>query len=220
MEFIAEASTELQTPKILNRNNSNKAIFRQVVQSADDINQNRRKYPRDVLSEAMKTCEPLISRKALLGELDHPASSSDSVANSQRQTTVSLENVSHIIRSYDFVGNDLVCEIETTSTPKGAILLGLIKDKAGIGMSMRGLAELRRENDYNVVTSPLTIISFDAVSRPSHVGAVINFNEMRFESTMLTESAGHICVNGKCFLPDHFDRLVESKMITFLNRWV
>jgi hypothetical protein len=54
---------------------------------------------------------------------------------------------------------------------------------------------------------------------PSHRSAVVDFNDMRFEATALTESKGMICANGKCFLPDYFDRLVETKVISFFKRW-
>jgi len=138
-----------------------------------------------------------------------------------RQTTVSLEKVSHIIRSYEFRKNHLVGEMETTSTPNGGILLGLLKDKTGVGFSMRGLAELERKQDYNEVKSPLTIIAFDAVSMPSHKSAVVDFNEMKFEQTVLFESpSGLVCFDGKCFMPDYFDKLIETKVITFFDRWV
>ena len=219
MQIISEGAA-YQTPKVLN-SNPNKAIFTMMLQDSDIINSNRRMYPKKVLSEAIGNCKSLITRRAMFGELDHPLPiSNDNAANAQRQTTVSLEGISHIIRDYEFRGNNLYGELETASTPKGNILLGLIKDKAGIGMSMRGMAELKRESDHNVVVSPLTIISFDAVSRPSHVGAVIDFNEMHFESHMLQEQSSMICLNGRCFLPNHFDRLIETKMIKFFDNWV
>ena len=118
-------------------------------------------------------------------------------------------------------GKHLYGEMETTSTPNGGILLGLLRDRTGVGFSMRGLAELERKQDYNEVKGPLTIIAFDAVSMPSHESAVVDFNEMKFESSMLTESAsGMICANGRCFMPDYFDKLVEKKVINFFDRWV
>jgi hypothetical protein len=48
------------------------------------------------------------------------------------------------------------------------------------------------------------------------------FNEMQFEQNLLTENTrtGVVCVGGKCFMPDYFDKLVESKMVTFFERWV
>jgi len=196
-----------------------KAIFRCTVQTADDINANKRMYPMSVLESGMQGCAPRMKSRAFLSELDHPiptGTQSDGI----RQTTVQLHEVSHIIRDYDWKGNHLVAEMETTSTPNGGILYGLLKDKSGIGFSMRGMAELQRMQEYNIVKGPLTIIAFDAVSQPSHKAAVVNFSEMQFESSMLTESAGQICIDGRCFLPDYFDKLVESKIVTFFDKWV
>jgi hypothetical protein len=88
---------------------------------------------------------------------------------------------------------------------------------------MRGMGELKRNGDYNEVQRPLYIITFDSVSLPSHKAAVVDFNEMRFESmNMLTEcSSGVVCTpDGKCYLPDYFDRLVETKVIQFNKRWI
>jgi hypothetical protein len=162
-----------------------------------------------------------MKRRAFYSELDHPIPSGNHQIDGIRQTTVSLKEVSHIVRGYDFKGNLLFGEMETTSTPNGNILLGLLRDKTGVGFSMRGLAELERQSECNVVKSPLTIIAFDAVSMPSHRSAVVDFNEMKFEHEVLFESpSGLVCVNGQCFLPDYFDKLVETKMIQFFERWV
>lgn len=198
-----------------------KAIFRCPIQTVNEINQNNRKYPEPVLREGMTNCEIRMKRRAFYSELDHPLPTGSQQVDGIRQTTVSLKETSHIIRGYDFNGNFLMGEMETTSTPNGGILLGLLRDKTGVGFSMRGLAELERLQDHNVVKSPLTIIAFDAVSMPSHKSAVVDFNEMKFEQDVLVErSSGVICVGGKCFMPDYFDRLVESKIITFFERWI
>jgi hypothetical protein len=86
---------------------------------------------------------------------------------------------------------------------------------------MRGLAELSKEDGVNVVQDPLFTIAYDLVSMPSHISSVVNFNEMRFENkNLLTESCGTVCYNGVCYLPDYFDKLVESKVIKFFDRWV
>jgi len=197
-----------------------KAIFRCPIQSVDEVNQNGRLYPGPVLEEGMGNCDSRMKRRAFYSELDHPLPTGNQQIDGIRQTTVSLKEVSHIVRSYDFSGKHLVGEMETTSTPNGGILLGLLRDRSGVGFSMRGLAELERLQDHNVVKSPLTIISFDAVSMPSHKSAVVDFNEMKFESDMLFESpSGLVCVGGKCFMPDYFDKLVERKVVTFFKRW-
>lgn len=198
-----------------------KAIFRCPIQTVDEINQNHRIYPSDVLKEGMGSCDGRIRKRSFYSELDHPLPTNNDRVDGIRQTTVSLKEVSHIIRDYEFRGNVLVGEMETTSTPNGGILLGLLKDKTGVGFSMRGLAELERLQDHNVVKSPLTIIAFDAVSMPSHQSAVVDFNEMKFEHHMLFENqSGIICLNGRCFMPDYFDKLIETKVINFFDKWV
>ncbi len=197
-----------------------KAIFRCPLQSIDEVNQNHRLYPGGVLKEGMGNCDSRIKRRSFYSELDHPLPTGNEQIDGIRQTTVSLEKVSHIVKEYEFRGNHLMGEMETTSTPNGGILFGLLRDQTGVGFSMRGLAELERAEDHSVVKSPLTIISFDAVSMPSHRSAVVDFNEMKFESTMLFESKGMVCVGGKCFMPDYFDKLVETKMIRFFDKWV
>lgn len=198
-----------------------KAIFRCPIQTVDEVNQNNRLYPSSVLKEGMEDCNGRMRRRAFYSELDHPIPSGNQTVDGIRQTTVSLEKVSHIIRDYEFRNNVLIGEMETTSTPNGGILFGLLKDKTGVGFSMRGMAELERKQDFNEVKDPLTIISFDAVSMPSHKSAVVDFNEMKFEQNMLFENqSGVICLNGRCFMPDYFDKLVETKMIQFFGRWV
>jgi hypothetical protein len=210
-----------------------KAIFRNVIQTCDEINRNKRIYPRNVLDEGMSNCKSRMARRAFYGELDHPFITGNQTFDGIRQTTVSLKEVSHIITNYDWDGNRLVAEMETCNTPNGKILYGLLTDKSGIGFSMRGMAELERVDNYNKVKSPLTIIANDAVSRPSHQAAVVNFNEMRFESHQLLETimgckshiqesdqSGVICFEGKCYLAEYFDKLIEKKYIQFFDTWI
>lgn len=173
-----------------------KAIFRMTMQEAEEVNQNKRRYPKSVLESGMQGCRGRMEKRAFLGEMDHPVPTGQETFDGIRQTTVALRDVSHMIRDYEFQGNRLVGELETLDTPNGKILLGLLKDKSGIGLSMRGMAELDRQGGVNIVKAPLYIITFDAVSLPSHKGAVVDFNEMRFESlNVITESCsgGTIC---------------------------
>jgi hypothetical protein len=175
----------------------------------------------------MRNCRPRINNRAFMGEADHPCPSGVEQHDGVRQTTVSLKEVSHIITDYEWKGKELIGHFETTSTPNGYIILGLLKDGVGLGVSMRGMAELSKEGDTNVVQSPLYIICYDLVSLPSHRAAVVDMNEVRFESKRFLHESfrcndnGTICTpDGKCYLPEYFDRLVESKIITFFDRWI
>ena len=219
--FLMEHCGILQEAEVTKRD-SNKAIFTLAIQDADAINQNRRKYPKDVLSEGIKNCEPRIEARSFLGELDHPLPTGN--FDEVRQTTVLLSEVSHLVRSYEWRGNVLFAEFETLSTPNGQKVLNLIKDDIGFGTSMRGMAELVRHPQYNLVKGPLYIVTYDLVSNPSHKIAKIDEQQIRFES--ITESAsGLICVRdvkgkSQCYLPNYFDKLVEQKLLSFMRYWV
>lgn len=208
----------------LNTASKGRAFFKMVLQTVDDLNRNRRVYPKTVISQGMETCKDRMTKRCFFGELDHPIPEGNSTFDPIRQTTVLLKYASHIITDYYFEGNKLIGHVETTSNRYGKDLHGFLLDKIGVGMSMRGMAELERLEDRSVVKGPLTIISYDAVSMPSHSSAVVDFNEMRFEKkdyvTSLTESKDLICANGKCYLPDFFDKLVETKVIKFFESWV
>jgi len=216
--FIAEQAI-FQEADIVHKG-PGKAIFRMVLQTVDEINQNHRMYPASVMEKAMGDCKERMNRKSFYGEMDHPIPKGQDTFDQIRQTQVALERVSHYIRDYDFSGNKLMGEIETASTPKGQILFGLLKDKSGVGMSMRGMAELERLKDHNIVKDPLMVVAYDSVSLPSHKAAVVDFNEMKFESHMLTENNNMVCHQGRCFLPNYFDKLVETRVIQFFDRWV
>lgn len=200
-----------------------KAIYRMTLQTCDEVNQNKRIYPKKVLVSAMENARERISKK-LPGELDHPLLQGSEQYDGMRQTTVLLKEVSHYIRDFEFQGNLLIGECETASTQNGRDLLGLIMDKCVVGKSMRGMAELNSNGGVNIVQDPLYIITFDAVSLPSHKAATVRLDEVRFESkNLLTESCNGklVCTReGVCYLADYFDKLIETKVIRFFDTWV
>ena len=217
--FIVESAIYQEAAVV--KTDAKKAIFRMTMQTADETNQNKRKYPFNVLDEGMSNCKERMDRRAMTGELDHPCPMGNEAYDGVRQTTVMLKDASHLIRTYEWKKNHLIGELETLGTENGQKLLALLKDKIGLGLSMRGMAELERQSDgTNIVKAPLYIITFDSVSLPSHKAAVVDFNEMRFEVSALTEKCGVICVGGTCFLPDYMDKLIETKVIKFFDRWV
>lgn len=219
-KFIGEAAI-YQEAEIV-KSTPNKAIYRMVLQTVDEVNQNKRMYPKSVLKEAMENARERVNKK-LPGEMDHPLVQGNESYDGMRQTTVLLKEVSHYIRDFEFQGNKLIGECETASTTNGRNLLGMILDKCVLGKSMRGMAELENKNGVNVVQSPLYVITFDAVSLPSHKSATVNFGEMKFESkNLLTESScgTTVCFNGVCYLSNYMDMLIESKTIKFFDRWV
>lgn len=222
MSHLIIENSILQEP-IIKKIDYKKAIFRMVMQTVDEVNKNRRLYPRSVLQNSMKDIDGRIKSRSFTGEMDHPFPTGHTEVDAIRQSTVAFKDVSHLVRDYEFQNNKLMGELETLDTIYGRQLLGLLKDKVGVGLSMRGMAELEKKENMNVVTDPLLIISFDSVSTPSHTSAIVNFSEMRFESiSILNESScgTTICTSdGKCYLSNYFDKLIESHIIKFEKKW-
>lgn len=198
-----------------------KVVFETYLQEADERNQNKRVYSKRLLSDGLDKISDKIKRRSFLGELDHPITT-----NQVRQTTVEYKEVSHIIREVGWEGNLLRGVLETTPyTRNGKYLSGFILDKITVGFSLRGLADVQDNGSYQMVMAPLIMIAYDAVSEPSNARATIQ--EVRQENfvKILNESTNMIhCDNGKCYLPDFFDELVERKIINladkYQNKWI
>lgn len=203
-------------PEKVKKYTDGKVIFEAFLQEADSRNQNKRYYPRSVLDEAMKKIDEKINRRGCVGELDHPITE-DQV----RQTTVLYSETSHIIREWGWDGSLIKGVLETTPyTPKGKSMSGLILDRIPVGFSLRGLADIEDMQTYQEVLSPLIIITYDCVSEPSHNTATIQ--EIRNENVIhiINESKKLIrCSNGKCYLPNYFDELIETKILKLSRKY-
>ena len=210
-----------------------------VLQTVGDINRNKRRYSRELMEEGLGKIQDRINEGSFLGELDHPID-----RNPTRQVSVLYKEASHRILECNWDGNKLVGVVENLRTPNGIILRNLAEDGVPIGFSFRGMGDLRPMNEngrsFNDVIGPIHVVTWDAVSFPSHAQAKMikiteDVQEQLFEtskklrkiSTMLHEASGvsecdgMICtMEGVCYLPNDFDRLVEEKVISLVKKFV
>jgi hypothetical protein len=150
-----------------------------ILQRAEAKNQNGRRYPKKILMrEAKKYLETCIKENRALGELDHPDSS-----------VVSLKNVSHIVRSLHWKGNDLIGQVEVLPTPSGNILKSLFETKVQLGISSRGMGSVKELSENEVeVQDDFELICWDFVSNPSTHGAFMFQESIQKDGTLLRES--------------------------------
>ena len=216
---IIKEGVVFNVPEKFKKYNDGKIVFEAILQSADTRNQNKRIYPRDVLDDGIKRIHDQIEKRRFFGELDHPISD-----NQIRQTTVSLQEVSHLVRRVWWDGAYLKGIVETTPyTPNGKILSGFVADSCPIGFSVRAIADVSDSGGYQKVVAPMVIISYDAVANPSHVGAEVT--EIYQEGIcqpikegkvlkILNEARNLIALNdGNSYTPNALDILVEQKII-------
>ena len=214
-------------PKKYKKYNDGKIVAECYLQTADEKNQNRRIYPRNVLDQGMRAIQQKIDDRRFVGELDHPISD-----QSQRQTTVEYKNASHLIREWWWDGNRIKGIVETLPyTPSGKIMSGLISDEIPVGFSLRGLADVENMGGYQQVQAPLIVISYDCVSEPSHKGSQVS--EIRQEGAVIPLKEGskglkilseakdfYMLSNGRTYTANALDMLIEKKIITLANNYL
>jgi len=119
-------------------------------------NGNGRIYPKHVLTEAVEKINSKMSKGyTVLGELEHPEA-----------LTVNLNNVSHVIESFKWSGNDVIGRAKILDTPKGEIVKALLKEGIKLGVSSRGSGSTKHQNDITLVES-FNLITVDIVATPS-----------------------------------------------------
>ena len=136
-------------------------VLQGVLQRADAKNQNGRIYPRPILEREITNYQKAVAEGRAVGEADHPD-----------QSVVSLKNVSHVVREIGWNGDDVVGKVEILNTPSGQILKSLMESGIRLGISSRGVGEVRQDESGNdVVDESFVLICFDVVSEPSTHGA-------------------------------------------------
>jgi hypothetical protein len=142
--------------------NGGKIILSGIIQKADTKNQNGRIYPESVLRREVDNYMKAVRENRAFGELDHPESS-----------TVSLKNVSHVIREIWWEGKDVFGRVEILNTSAGKILEGILESGGVPGISSRGVGSTNKKEGADVVSEDYQIICWDIVSEPSTPGAFL-----------------------------------------------
>lgn len=127
-----------------------------IFMQAEKKNGNGRIYPKGVLTEAVeKMNDKMAKGYNVLGELEHPES-----------LTINLNNVSHVMESLKWNGNDVIGRCKILDTPKGEIVKALLKEGIKLGVSSRGSGATAYNEGITMVES-FNLITVDIVATPS-----------------------------------------------------
>ena len=158
-------------------------LVKGVLQRAGAPNQNKRRYPKEILQRECKKYEQLIKERRALGELDHPDS-----------PVINLKNVSHNIVEIYWEGDDVWGVVEILSTPSGNILKELLKNNIRLGISSRGLGSVKDMHDGTVVVQEdFELLGWDFVSNPSTHGAFMAPMNESVQHQKMIEECGKWC---------------------------
>lgn len=176
MKLIKEISQELKYITEA-RENGKKGIFIEgIFMQTEKQNRNGRMYRKGIMEKELQRYQTLINEKRSLGELGHPPN-----------PTINLNQVSHLISSLKFEGNDVIGRAKILDTPMGKIAQNFIEEGVRLGVSSRGLGSLKEVNGINEVQDDFHLATVDIVADPSAPDAFV---------TGIMESAEWVLENG------------------------
>ena len=136
-----------------------------VFMQADQLNHNKRIYPKVVLEGAVnKYVENYVAKGRAVGELNHPDG-----------PTINLDKVSHRITELSWNGNNVVGKAKILDTPMGTIVKGLLEGGCQLGVSSRGMGSVAKNKEgIDVVNKDFILATVDIVQDPSAPSAFVN----------------------------------------------
>jgi len=131
----------------------------------DKPNKNKRQYTQlEMTNEVARYKDEFVVRNRALGELNHPADSTEVDLSKACHMIVSLEQKD---RNY-FWGKSKIL-----STPSGVCVRQLLSDGCSLGISSRALGRLVPRGDINIVEG-FRLLALDLVHEPSVSDAMLD----------------------------------------------
>lgn len=93
----------------------NKLIFKTKLQTAEEVNGNRRFYSRETCANIVEGLSAQAKSRSLFQEIDHPAAVGSENDQKRRALTVQLSNCGSLLRDIWIDGNNIIGEVETLS---------------------------------------------------------------------------------------------------------
>lgn len=165
MKLITEHSEDLKYSIVESTGNGEKKfIIDGIFMQAEQVNRNRRVYPKKVLEKAVsKYLAEYVNKGRAVGELNHPEGPS-----------INLDKVSHRITELRWDGNDVVGKALILNTPMGQIVKGLLEGGCQLGVSSRGMGTVASRNGRSEVNDDFILSTVDIVQDPSAPSAFVN----------------------------------------------
>lgn len=165
MKLITEHSDNLSYTLVESENGNGKShVINGIFMQAEQVNRNRRVYPKKVLQNAVnRYIAEYVQKGRAVGELNHP----DGPA-------INLDKVSHRITSLVWDGNDVIGKAIILNTPMGQVVKGLLEGGCQLGVSSRGIGTVSTKNGQTVVNDDFMLSTVDIVQDPSAPSAFVN----------------------------------------------
>ena len=184
--MVGRMFTDLMTEsKLYTEEKDGNYFLEGIFMQGDVLNNNKRVYPTNILSEAIEEYnKDYVEKKTGWGHLGHPDSPKIDL------NEVAILTTSIITKGNDFYGKAKVCHEDC---PKGKILRGLIKTGGNVGVSSRGLGTANKTNwqeeECNMVET-FVLRAIDVVADPSAPDAMVR--AIQEEKTYILDDSGDV----------------------------
>ena len=164
MKLITEHTENVKYFSESTENGEKKFIIDGVFMQAEQVNRNRRVYPKSVLEKAVnKYVTEYVNKGRAVGELNHPEG-----------PAINLDKVSHRITNLQWSGNDVYGKALVLNTPMGKVVKGLLEGGCQLGVSSRGMGTVANKNGQAMVNDDFILATVDIVQDPSAPSAFVN----------------------------------------------
>jgi len=164
MLLITETTNDVRLVTEAQEDGNKNYFIEGIFMQSNKPNRNKRFYADSVLfPEVERYKNTYVEQNRAFGELNHP-----------QGPTVNLDRVSHIIKSLDQDGDNIIGKAKIMETPMGKIVKNLMDEGAKLGVSSRGMGSLRERNGINEVQKDFMLSAVDIVADPSAPDAFVN----------------------------------------------
>jgi hypothetical protein len=160
-ENVVENTGDLIVESFLNEANEKQFKIKGIFMQAEKKNGNGRVYSLAEMTREVQNYQTIMSSGTVnsFGELDHPP-----------RSTVDIAEVSHKMISLSMDGNNVIGEALILDTPKGKIVKEFFKAGGKLGVSSRGLGNVKTGG----LVENFKLITIDIVTNPSAPDAWVN----------------------------------------------
>lgn len=166
LRFINEQINDQELEVIVEEKNNNEprnVYIQGAYLLSGKPNQNKRIYDlNEMVNEVARYDKDFIKQNRGLGEINHPAESTD----------VDLSRACHMVTKLEQKDNIFYGRSKILSTPSGTIVKQLLQDGVKLGVSSRALGSLIQEGQFNKVKN-FHLIAIDLVHQPSYQDAMM-----------------------------------------------
>lgn len=167
MKLICEAAEDVKYQITEAKETGKKNFYiTGVFAEANSLNKNKRVYPKHIMEKAVNTyIQEKVNTHRAFGELDHPSG-----------PKINPDRISHLIEELEWNGNQLYGKAKILDTPMGNIARGIMEGGGSLGVSTRGMGEVKKNpNGIMEVQEGLRYSTIaDIVTDPSAHNAWVN----------------------------------------------